>query len=327
MKRSLFALRQSHLIAAVILTLAFVLPSYAAERTTLKVLAIGNSFSRDAMADFPDFAKAGNRALICSNAYIGGCSLELHVKRLKQAEAGDPAGKAYKAVPDPVTGEKHDMSLIDLLTAQTWDVVTIQQASPLSYKPETYQPFANELIAAIHKYAPTAEIVVHETWAYREDHPLFQKNDGFTPAKMYAGVSATYKAFADSKGFRVLPVGDALNLARQTPRWTYVTDVKFDFKNPPAGQLPDQHTSLNVGWSRGKDKAGKLKLDAMHCNAAGRYLDTAVWYLVLFNTTDIPSSFIPKGLTADDTADLRIHALAAVKAEREREATLGAVPH
>lgn len=291
---------------------------------TLKVLAVGNSFSRDAMADLPALAKAGGKELIASNAYIGGCSLERHVKHLKQAEAGDPEGKAYKAIPDPVTGEKRDVSLVDLLTAQPWDVVTVQQWSQLSFKPGTFQPFADELIAAIRKYAPTAEIVVHETWAYREDHDWFKKDDGFTPAKMYAGVSATYKNFADGKGYRVIPVGDALNLARQTPRWTYVTDPAFDFKNPPAGKLPDQRTSLNVGWSWGKDKAGapKLNLDAIHCNAAGRYLGAAVWYQFLFNTSEIPAGYIPKGLTAEDTADLRMHALAAVKAERAREAAL-----
>ncbi len=300
----------------------------AGAEATLKVLAVGNSFSRDAMADLPALAKAGGKELIASNAYIGGCSLERHVKHLKQAEAGDPEGKAYKDIPDPVTGEKRDVSLVDLLTAQPWDIVTIQQWSQLSFKPETFQPHADELIAAIRKYAPAAEIVVHETWAYREDHPWFQKNDGFTPQKMYEGARDTYKNFADGKGFRVLPVGDALNLARQTPRWTYVTDPAFDFKNPPAGKLPDQRTSLNVGWRWSTPKDGsqpKFQLDAIHCNAAGRYLGAAVWYQFLFNTSEIPAGYIPKGLTAEDTADLRVHALAAVKAERSREAALAPV--
>ena len=313
--------RPSRLLSTLILAVALVLPATAAE-TALKVLAIGNSFSRDALSDLPALAKAGGKDLILANAYIGGCSLERHVKHLKQAEAGDPEGKAYKAHLDPKTGERRDLSVIDLLTAQPWDIVTIQQASPLSFKPETYQPFADELIAAIRKYAPTAEIVVHETWAYREDHDFFQKGDGFTPAKMYAGLNAAYKDFAKSKGFRVIPVGDALNLARQTPRWTYVPDPAFDFKNPPAGKLPDQHTSLNVGWSlaKGKDGASKLGLDAIHCNAAGKYLGGAVWYQFLFNTAEIPASYVPKGLTAADTADLRVHAIAAVKAERARVA-------
>ncbi|MEZ0218459.1 MAG: DUF4886 domain-containing protein [Rariglobus sp.] len=316
--------RPSRLLSAVILAVALVLPSHAAERESLKLLAIGNSFSEDATRLLPQVVKAGGKELIIGRASIGGCPLERHARHLKEAEAGDPNGKAYKGATDPKTGQKRDMSLPEMLSAQPWDIVTIQQWSQLSFKPETFQPFADELIAAIHKYAPTAEIVVHETWAYREDHDWFKKGDGFTPSKMYAGISSTYKNFADGKGFRVIPVGDALNLARQTPRWTYATDPNFDFKNPPAGQLPDQRTSLNVGWKWGKNKADEpvLTLDAIHCNAAGQYLGAAVWYQFLFNTSNIPAGFIPKGLTAEDAADLRTHALAAVKAERTREAAL-----
>lgn len=308
-------------LLSVILAITLVFTASAAERESLKLLTIGNSFSNDALDFLPGLAKTGGKSLIVGRASIGGCSLERHARHLKQAESGDPQGKAYKT-NHPKTGVSGDYTLPELLAAQPWDIVTIQQWSQLSFKPETFQPFADELIAAIHKYAPTAEIVVHETWAYREDHEWFKKDDGFTPAKMYAGISATYKAFADSKGLRVLPVGDAFNLARQTPRWTYVTDANFDFKNPPAGQLPDQRTSLNAGWRWSTPKAGaepKFTLDAIHCNAAGKYLGASVWYLQLFGANDVPASFVPKGLTAEDTADLRTHILAAVKAERSRE--------
>ncbi|MDF3055788.1 MAG: hypothetical protein K0R17_3 [Rariglobus sp.] len=329
MKSSLFRpfapLRHVILALCVLATLpGHSAPVVAGAQGPLRVLCVGNSFSRDAIFYLPELAKAGGKALVLSNANIGGCSLERHVRHLKQAEAGDPEGKAYKNTVNPGTGETAGLSLPDLLSAQPWDIVTLQQWSQQSYKPETFQPFADELIAAIRKYAPTAEIVVHETWAYREDHPFFQENDGFTPAKMYDGLSATYKNFAASKGFRVIPVGDGFNLARQTPRWTYTADAGFDVKNPPAGQLPDQRTSLNIGWRWIKDKTGNVSftLDAIHCNAAGRYLGAAVWYLELFNTGTIPGDFTPKGLAPEDAADLRAHALAAVKAERARAASL-----
>lgn len=286
----------------------------AAERASLKLLTIGNSFSNDALGYLPNIAKAGNKELVVGRASLGGCSLERHARHLREAEAGDPNGKAYNG-----------RSLPEILASEPWDIVTIQQWSQLSFKPETFQPYADELIAAIRKLAPTAEIIVHQTWAYREDHDWFKKNDGFTPAKMYAGARDTYKNFADAKGFRVLPVGDALNLARQTPRWTYVTDPNFDFKNPPAGQLPDQRTSLNVGWRWSTPKDGtapKFGLDAIHCNTAGKYLAGSVWYQVLFNTDTVPTAFTPQGLDEADAADLRTHAAAAVQAERTREAAL-----
>jgi hypothetical protein len=303
--------------------LASVATLSAAERESLKLLTIGNSFADNPLEYLPAMAKAGGKSLIVGRANIGGCPLERHARHLRQAEAGEPEGLAYDTT-DPRTKEKRKMSLPELLSAQPWEIVTIQQWSQLSFKPETFQPFADEIIAAVRKYAPTAEIVVQETWAYREDHDFFKKGDGFTPAKMYEGLRNTYRAFADGKGFRIIPTGDALNLARQTPRWTYVTDPKFDFKNPPAGQLPDQHTSLNAGWSWTKDKDGQpaLRNDAIHQNTAGKYLATAVWYQTLFNADAVPAAYLPKGLESEAAADLRTHATAAVKAERAREAAL-----
>lgn len=294
--------------------------SAMAERQAVKLLAIGNSFSDYPTVYLPALAKAGGKTLVYGRASIGGCSLERHAKHLKQAEAGDPEGTAYDT-KDPQTGKQRKMSLPELLKAQPWEIVTIQQASPLSFKLETYQPFADELIAAIHKYAPTAEIVVQETWAYREDHDFFKKIEGFTPQKMYTDLRSAYHTFADGKGYRIMPTGDALDLARKTKRWTYVEDTKFDRKTATEGQLPDQHASLNSGWSWGKDKEGKpvLAFDAIHLNTAGKYLGAVVWYQTIFDADEVPVDFLPKDLSAEDAADLRTHAKAAVIAERARE--------
>jgi hypothetical protein len=296
----------------------------ATERESLKLLAIGNSFSNDATAFLPDLAKAGQKKLVIGRASIGGCSLERHARHLSEAEAKDPAGRAYKDFIDPHTGQKRPVTLIEALEADAWEVVTLQQVSTGSFKKETFQPYLDQLIAAVRKYAPTAEIVIHQTWAYREDHAFFQNNDDFTPLKMYEELTANYRGFADQKGFRVLPVGDALHLARQTPRWSYTPDSAFDFKNPPAGKLPDQRTSLNVGWHWAKNKDGEpfLALDAIHCNAAGKYLGASVWYLELFQADSLPADYTPERLAPEDAADLRGHALAAVKAERARAAEL-----
>lgn len=296
------------------------------ERTSLKLLTIGNSFADYATTFLPEFAEAGGKTLVIAKANLGGCSLERHALLLAQAEAGDPAGRAYKNFVDPVTGKRRAVTLPEALDAADWDIVTIQQASPQSFHPESYHPHVDRLIAAIHRYAPRAEIVIHETWAYREDHPAFQKQDGFTPQKMYAGLRSAYHQLAAETGFRIIPSGDALELARRTPRWTYVADPGFNFTDPSPGQLPDQHTSLNAGWSWTKDGAGgmKLILDAIHLNDAGRYLAAATWYQVIYRAKIVPGRFLPSGLSAADAESLRRHALAAVAAERARETLLPA---
>lgn len=292
------------------------------ERDALKVLTIGNSFADNATEFLPAIAKAGGKTLVLAKANLGGCSLERHASLLAKAEAKDPEGTAYDTFVDPNTNKKRKVSLPEALEATKWDVVTIQQWSQQSYKAETFHPHVDQLIAAIRKHAPQAEIVIHETWAYREDHPFFFKDDGFTPQKMYTLLAANYRQLAADTGFRIMPVGDAFNLARQTDRWAYLPDPGFDLKSPPEGKLPDQTKSLNVGWTWAKDKEGKTKftLDAIHANANGRYLGAVVWYETLFNTSKAPENYAPKGVAPEDAAQLRELATAAVSAERTRAA-------
>lgn len=311
------------LALGVLAVAVFTLPLRAADaaRDSVRVLTIGNSFADDATTYLPDLAKAGGKDLVLFRANLGGCSLERHARHLAAALA-DPAATDVEARPyknnPAVTGlaDLKTVSLLDALKARPWDYVTIQQVSHQSFKPESYEPYAAQLIAAIRQLAPQAEILVHQTWAYREDHPFFKKDDGFTPLAMYEQSRAAYHALAARYGdLRLLPSGDALHLARQTPRWTFAPDPAFDYANPPSDTVPDQRASLQTGWRwvTKKDTAEKrFELDAIHCNKAGDYLTGAVWYQVLFGTTDIPAAYSPEGLAPEDAADLRAHARAAV---------------
>jgi hypothetical protein len=287
----------------------------ATERDALKLLTIGNSFADNALAELRPIARAAGKELTYLRANIGGCSLERHARHLRQAEAGEPEGRAYKNIIDPLTGDRRDFTLPEALAHLPWDVVTIQQVSHSSYKRETFQPHADELLEAIRRYAPTAEIVIHQTWAYRDDHPFFQGEDGFTAAKMHAGLRENYDWLAAEKGLRLLPSGEAMHLARQTPRWNYTPDPSFDFANPPTGQLPDQAGSLHVGWTWGTNRESgepEFRLDAIHANTAGCYLAGVVWYRSLFGADAAPANYLPKGLSAEEAADLQSHAAAAL---------------
>jgi len=297
----------------------------AAERASASVLTIGNSFADNATAYLPDLAKAGGKNLILFRANIGGASLERHAFHLAKAEANsnDPEGRPYRGRPDPKTGAARDFSLPEALSCQAWDFVTLQQVSQLSFRPETYHPYTEQLIAAVRKNAPTAEILIHQTWAYRMDHPLFRVGDGFTPRAMYLGIRYAYDQLADQTKFRILVVGDAFHLARETRRWKFTPDPSFAPVTATDGQLPDQRRSLNVGWFWGKapgQTQPTLKLDAIHANPAGRYLGAVVFYMTIFDTSEVPASFTPQGLSEPDAAALRALAQAAVLAERANRA-------
>ncbi|MDR0354045.1 MAG: DUF4886 domain-containing protein [Opitutaceae bacterium] len=282
-----------------------------APRDAAKVLTIGNSFANDATSFLPKIVESTGRKLVLFRANLGGCSLERHARHLNAALANpdDPEGSPYRNNPGVlgITG-KDKVSLPEALAAVDWDFVTIQEWSQRSYKPEYQEPHAKQLIDAIRRLAPKAEIVIHQTWAYREDHPFFQKDDGFTQQKMYDGLRAAYKELsARYEGLRILPSGDAMQAARGTPRWQYRPDPDFDFKNPPAGRLPDQKGSLNIGWRWRKDKKGKqvFGLDAIHANIAGRYLTGCVFFEGFYGVACTGVTFVPDDLTQDDADDLR----------------------
>lgn len=286
-------------------------------KESAKLLTIGNSFANDVLRQLPQIAEAGGKKLVFARTNLGGCTLERHAKHLKQALAGDPEGSPYSTFEDPTTGEKKKVSLPEALKATQWDFVTIQQASPSSFRPETYQPHANELVAAIRENAPGAEILIHQTWAWRSDDRRFQEDEAFSQEVMYEKLRANYRSLAKELQLRLLPVGDAFQQARQSPNWQYRKDPNFDFKNPPAGALPNQDGSLIVGyrWAK-KDGQETFGLDSIHANTAGSYLGAGVWYLMLFNEDKIPESYCPQGLTQEQAAELRSVAEAIVAKER-----------
>lgn len=319
----------SRLALGILAVAVCALPARAAEgeRDEVKLLTIGNSFANDSVAFLPALAEAGGKKLTMFRANLGGCSFERHARHLAAALA-DPEDKSTEARPytnNAVLGLQglKTVSLVDALKAQPWDFVTIQQVSSQSYKPESYEPYASQIIAAIRELAPQAEILIHQTWAYREDHHFFRANDGFTPAKMYEDSRAAYHQLAANYGgLRILPVGDAMHLARQTPRWTFAPDPSFDYKNPVMDTLPDQSASLMVGWrwvTKKDTGEKKFERDSIHANTAGRYLGATTWYQVLYGTNELPTDYTPAGLAAEDAADLRLHALAAVAALKPAE--------
>lgn len=313
-------LRLLHLLAFILL--AGLPLGVHAEGKTVRILTIGNSFSRDALGFLPEIAASRGNKVIMATANMPGAPMSLHTKAIDAYEKDpmDPKGKIYgessvqlfstdpdAPQPPPYT-KTEKASLKDLLTYQKWDYVTIQQVSKESFKPESYEPFAKQLVDYIHKYAPQAEILIHQTWAYREDHGFFNKGDGFTQLKMYEGLKSAYQQLSEHYKLRLVPVGDAFQTARGTEMWTFVKDANFDYKNPAEGTLPKELNSLNSGWNWGTNAETGLKqfrYDGIHANTAGRYLGAVTFYEFLFGDSAENVTFVPKGLTPEQATSLR----------------------
>jgi len=191
------------------------------QEKTVRILTIGNSFANNAVTFLQEMATAAGKRIVIGRANRGACSLQMHAEGLVAylADPLDPKGKIYRlAAGAALPGWSADVpgqeafSLPEALQAQKWNFVTIQQVSTSSFSEDTYEPYAGELISCIRKYAPQAEILVHRTWAYREDSSRF--TDGtFTQQMMFDGLKKAYDDLAAHYGLRIIPTGDAFQAA------------------------------------------------------------------------------------------------------------------
>ncbi|NLN75038.1 MAG: DUF4886 domain-containing protein [Armatimonadetes bacterium] len=289
---------------------------------TVKLLTVGNSFSGNAIRYLKDIAAAAGDTLILQRADLPGCSMERHWNNVKKTESDpiDETGRAYSMNIDGVAGM---YSLKDVLTHDKWEYVTMQQASILSPDIKTYRPYARNLYNYFKKHAPQAEVLMHQTWAYRVDDPGFGGEDGNTHARMYADLTKAYRAIARELGIRIMPVGDAMYDADTDPKWGYKSP-KIDLSKLTPPTLPDQTHSLHAGWYWGKDEDGApmLKMDGHHVGGMGCYLAGCVWYECMFKKSIVGNKYVPEGMSAADVKYLQAVAHKAVEKEVRRQKAL-----
>lgn len=189
----------------------------ASQRDTLRICAIGNSFSDDAILThlYELFDSAGI-PVILGNAYIGGCTLERHYNNARQSL---PAYTYRKIVRGKQT-DTQDSSLDFILSDEPWQFLSFQQSSPLSGIYDSYKPFIGELIKyARGKLKSSTKLMWQMTWAYAHDstHKDFPSY-GNDQMRMYnAIIDATSKVLKDNEFDILLPSGTAIQNARTTP--------------------------------------------------------------------------------------------------------------
>ena len=233
----------------------------------LKVLMIGNSFSICCLDETPAIAKSLGVKLDLASLYIGGCSLERHWNNVVAATNAAFKPYRYDRIEDGVkTVVKGEINIPEALTAAKWDVVTIQQASHDSWKPETYHPWGDDLVAKIRELAPQAKIMVQETWSYP---PWDRRLVGFglDPVDMYARLHDAYREFAGLHGLDIIPTGTAAMFAPDR-------DALFT--------RPD-----------------------FHFNGCGTYLQGLVWVGKLFGIDVSDASYRPSGIDSARAKELR----------------------
>ena len=134
-----------------------------ANNDTIKVLAIGNSFSQDAVEQYlHELGEAEGITMIIGNMFIGGCSLERHVQNIRN---NAPAYAYRKVEKDGEKTETRSMTIEKALADEKWDYISVQQASPLSGIYDSYKASLPELVNYIReRIGKETVLMVHQTW-------------------------------------------------------------------------------------------------------------------------------------------------------------------
>ena len=149
---------------------------------SLKILAIGNSFSTDSMQYLYEIMKNGGvEEITLGNLYYGGCSLDQHYQFAKNDSASytyyKHTGRGWVKTAD----YKMSQSLVD----EKWDYVSLQQTSKTCGLTNSYSKL-DEMITIVKEKCPDAKLIWNMTWAYQQDstHASFP-NYGKDQMKMY----------------------------------------------------------------------------------------------------------------------------------------------
>lgn len=231
----------------------------------VKILAIGNSFSVDAVEQhFYDLANAEGIDVIVGNMFIGGCNLQRH---LNNALNDKPAYTYRKIGLDGKMVVIKEVSLAQALSDEEWDYISFQQQSGRAGLYETWIESLPELIAYTKPRLPDDVVMmIHQTWAYdsTSTHKDF-KNYNNDQMVMYNSILSAVKKISKYTGIKmVIPSGTAVQNARSTV-------------------LKDSMTR-----------------DGFHLNKVyGRYVAACTWFETIFKRSVVGNTYKPSEMSAE----------------------------
>lgn len=240
----------------------------------IKLLTIGNSFSDDAVEHYLyGLAEASGDTLIIGNMVIGGCSLEKHYNN----SVNNTSNYSYRKIVDGTKTVTPNFSLAEVMKDETWDYISLQQASPFSGQYNSYSPYLPELINYFRRHAinPEVEIIFHITWAYAQN--------------------STHNGFASYGKDQITMFNAILGAAKQA-----IADNDIDLFVPSGTAIQNGRTS-SLGDTFCRD-GYHLELNY------GRYTASCAWYETLFKKSVVANAYVPSNITPEQA---RIAQLAA----------------
>ena len=205
---------------------------------SLKILAIGNSFTEDAFDFLPDLIQSAKiKNITIAQLIHGGSSLKDHYKCYQE----NSATYYFLVRSDQGAFVAQSYTLQQAITYTDWDIVVLQQLSCDAGRYQTYQPYLDNLTCAIKLNCKNAGVVLawQMTWAYGSQCTFVGFNYyNRNQKKMYKAIVETNKILlANTDIDIIIPSGTAIQNLRNT-----------SLNNPPLEITRDnQHIDLGAG--------------------------------------------------------------------------------
>lgn len=186
------------------------------EEETIRILAIGNSFSNDAFHYAEEIAaKFGIKTEFWS-LYQSGCYISKHLDNFNNKTA------AYTIYRNGVQ-VRGSVTMNQILDECNFDYITLQQGSARSNKWSYYyseeNPYIVDLYNAIKAEQPNAEFLIHQTWGYSPAEAIANGHTG--SLDHFTAIESCYNKAAELLDLPLAKSGKAIQLVKD---YGFLTD-------------------------------------------------------------------------------------------------------
>ena len=190
------------------------------EEKTIRVLAIGNSFSNDAFHYAEQIAAEFGYKTEFLSLYQSGCYISKHLDNYNNKTA------AYTIYRNGVQ-VRGSVTMNQILDECDYDYITIQQGSARSNKWSYYysesNPYIVDLYNILKAEQPNAEFLIHQTWGYS---PAEAQANGHTGSlDHFTAIEDCYNKAAELLDLPIAKSGKAVQLAKD---YGYLADGRAD---------------------------------------------------------------------------------------------------
>lgn len=186
---------------------------------SMKVLAIGNSFSDDALEYLWRIANSyGIEEVVIANLYMAGARLSHHWDNIQN----NPDAYIYRKDTSGQWENRANTSIEYAIQDEKWDIITLQQSSGYSGRNDSYQPYLDELMTYVLSKTTNESVRIywHLTWAYQSDYTV----DAF--AWYNRNQMTMYQAIINSVHTHIIPRDDIYGII---PAGTAIQNVRSGF--------------------------------------------------------------------------------------------------